>query len=329
MPWNALAAAATLLLWTVGMSNEFHDERSEPKGGAMTYAGSLSAGANDSEGWRKEEMDWRAKHVADLQKPDGWLSLAGLDWLDEGENCFGAAADNKIRLSGARAEHLGALELRGSTVRLVAPANGFPNGFLVSGVAAQEQVLRTDADNDKHAPHLTIGTLNMYVIRRADRFALRVKDSRSQALLEFHGLKWYAPDQHYRVTAKWEPYHPAKTITLLTLTGTSYTQPIPGVAEFTLDGETFRLEAVFEEDPARLFFILRDATSTSTTYGACRFLYTSLPSRGLEQPGELMLDFNHLENPPCAYTPFATCPLPPPGNRVHVALPVGEQRYHD
>ncbi len=176
----------------------------------MTYAGSLSAGANDSEGWRKEEMDWRAKHVADLQKPDGWLSLAGLDWLDEGENCFGAAADNKIRLSGARAEHLGALELRGSTVRLVAPANGFPNGFLVSGVAAQEQVLRTDADNDKHAPHLTIGTLNMYVIRRADRFALRVKDSRSQALLEFHGLKWYAPDQHYRVTAKWDTLPPGK-----------------------------------------------------------------------------------------------------------------------
>ena len=81
--------------------------------------------------------------------------------------------------------------------------------------------------------------------------------------------------------------------------------------------------------PNRLFFILRDTTSASTTYGACRFLYTALPSEGVAKAGELVLDFNHLENPPCAYTPFATCPLPPPGNRLHIALPVGEQRYHD
>lgn len=279
--------------------------------------------------WRKDLLDWRVKHAADLQKPDGWLSLSGLEWLEPGDNAFGAAADNKIHLAGAPTAHLGILHLEGTTVRLIEPAEGFPPDFLVAGAPASSQVLRADVDDDKNAPHLTIGTLNMYVVRRADRFALRVKDSKSQALLGFHGLKWYEPNAKYVVKAKWIPYNPPNMVTLLTLAGTSYTRPNPGVAEFKISGENYRLEPVSEDsDPLRLFFILRDTTSTSTTYGACRFLYTPLPGAGLTQPGELWLDFNHLENPPCAYTPFATCPLPPPGNRLHIALPVGEQRYH-
>jgi uncharacterized protein (DUF1684 family) len=170
----------------------------------------------------------------------------------------------------------------------------------------------------------------LYVIRREARFALRIKDSRSPAIVGFHGLNWYAPDPGYRITAKWIPYSPQKTITLATLVGTNYDQPVPGRAEFSLAGKTFRLEPVLEDPTVeKLFFILRDTTSTSTTYGACRFLYTALPTNGLDKPGELVLDFNHLENPPCAYTPYATCPLPPPGNRLPIPLPVGEQRYHN
>jgi len=221
------------------------------------------------------------------------------------------------------------LRLKDDTVELVAPPTGFPAGFLVGGAAATPQVLRTDTDHDKQAVHMTVGTLNMYVIRRADRFALRVKDSNSQAMREFHGLKWYDPDEAYHVTAKWIPYDPVKKMTMVQMTGTSYEAPVPGAAEFQLSGTTYRLEPVLEEDPPKLFFILRDTTSTSTTYGASRFLYTGLPSGGVGQPGELVLDFNHLENPPCAYTPFATCPLPPAGNRLPIALPVGELRYHE
>jgi len=284
----------------------------------------------DRNAWQKDLLDWRAKHTAELQKPDGWLSLAGLEWLEPGDNSFGGATDNKIHLAGTQVARLGVLQLGGQTVRLVEPAGGFPPDFLVAGAPAKSQVLRVDPDNDKNAPHLTIGTLNMYVIRRGDRFALRVKDARSQALTGFHGLKWYAPDPAYRVTAQWIPYNPPKKVELDTLTGTHYSQPVPGAAEFKLAGETYRLEPVLEDSaPDKLFFILRDTTSTSTTYGACRFLYTALPSDGLAKAGELVLDFNQLENPPCAYTPYATCPLPPPGNRLHIALPVGEQRYHD
>jgi len=304
----AAVAAALLLL-------SFMPETSEDSG-------------KDTELWRKDVLDWRAKHALDLQKPDGWLSLAGLEWLALGANSFGGAEDNKIHVAGAP-EHLGVLELKDTTVTLKEPPGGFPKDFLVAGVPAKSQALRTDLNTDKSAVHLTIGTLNLYVIRRADRFALRVKDSKSEALRNFHELKWYEPDPRYRVEAKWMPYNPAKTVTLITLAGTEDPQPVPGVAEFQLLGVTYKLEPVLETGPDRLFFILRDATSTSTTYGACRFLYTSLPSNGAAREGALTLDFNHLENPPCAYTSFSTCPLPPPGNRLQIALPVGEQRYHE
>lgn len=279
--------------------------------------------------WEKDLAAWRAQYVENLLKPDGWLSLTGLEWLQPGDNSLGSTPDNKIHLAAGSPAHLAILHLDGQTVTLIAPPGGFPRDFLVAGASAKPQTLRVEPSNDKVSPHLTIGTLNMYVIRREERFALRIKDSRSPGIVGFHGLKLYPPDDSYRVTAGWIPYSPPKTITLATLVGTKYDQPVPGEAEFSLQGKTFRLEPVLEDPTvAKLFFILRDTTSTTTTYGACRFLYTGFPTNGLDKPGELILDFNRLENPPCAYTPYSTCPLPPPGNRLPIALPVGEQRYH-
>jgi uncharacterized protein len=285
--------------------------------------------ASQNTSWQKENAAWREQHTADLLKPDGWLSLVGLEWLQPGDNSSGVAPDNKIHLPAGPA-HLAIFRLEGETVTLNPPAGGFPPGFLVAGVPARPQTLRAEANKDKLSLHLTIGTLDMYVIRREARYALRVKDSHSPAITGFHGLKWFKPDPAFRVVARWTPYSPPKTITLATLVGTSYDQPVPGAAEFSLAGKAFRLEPVLE-DPAvaKLFFILRDTTSATTTYGACRFLYTGFPTNGLDKLGELVLDFNRLENPPCAYTPYSTCPLPPPGNRLPIPLPVGEQRYHN
>jgi uncharacterized protein (DUF1684 family) len=286
-------------------------------------------GVSQESSWQKENSTWRTEHTTDLLKPDGWLSLVGLEWLQPGDNSVGSAAGNRIHLAAGPA-HLAVLRLEGEAITLNPPEGGFPPDFLVAGSPAKSQTLRAEANNDKVSPRLTTGTLNMYVIRREARFALRIKDSRSPAITGFHELRWYPADPAYRVTAKWIPYSPQKTITLATLVGTNYDQPVPGAAEFTLAGKTFRLEPVLE-DPAvaKLFFILRDTTSKTTTYGACRFLYTGFPTNGLDKPGELVLDFNRLENPPCAYTPYSTCPLPPPGNRLRIALPVGEKRYHN
>jgi uncharacterized protein len=280
--------------------------------------------------WPQDLAAWRTQHAADLQKPDGWLALAGLEWLVPGDNTFGSAADNKIHLPASGPAHLGVLHLEGTTVTLAPPEGGFAVGLLIDGKPAQPQELRVSANTDKGNPRMTIGPLNFYVVRRADRFGLRIKDAKSAAMVGFHGLKWYPPDAAFRVTAHWNPYTPPKSVTLATQIGTSYDQPVPGVAEFTLNGRAYKIEPVVEDNPAvKLFFILRDTTSTSTTYPACRFLYTGLPPNGLDKPGELVLDFNHLENPPCAYTPFTTCPLPPPGNRLPIPLPVGELRYHE
>jgi len=281
-------------------------------------------------GWQKEITDWRAAHAAELQKPDGWLALAGLEWLEPGDNSFGSAKDSKIHLPSSGPEHMGVLHLDGETITLNPPAGGFPAGFMIDGKPVQAQALHTDPDHDKNNPHLTIGTLNMYVIHRGERFALRIKDAKSAALTGFHGLKWYPPNEAYRVTAHWTPYSPHKTFTIATLIGTSYPAQIPGGAEFTLHGKTYQLDPILEDPAAaKLFFVLRDTTSATKTYGACRFLYTGFPDQGLDKPGQLVLDFNRLENPPCAYTPYATCPLPPKQNRLPIPLPVGEQRYHD
>lgn len=280
--------------------------------------------------WQKEIAEFREKRAANLQKPDGWLSLVALEWLQPGDTSVGSATDNKVKLSAAHPAHLGIFRLENNAITLLPPKEGFPAGLTVGGQPAHQQVLPADPDNDAKSPHLLVGTLNLYAIRREDRFALRIKDAHSPSLQQFHGLKWYEPNAAFRVTAKWTPYSPAKTVKLATLVGTSYPAPVPGVAEFALQGKTYRLEPVLEDPKATdLFFILRDTTSATKTYGACRFLYTGFPSNGLDKPGELVLDFNRLQNPPCAYTPYATCPLPPIGNRLAVALAAGEQRYHE
>lgn len=280
--------------------------------------------------WQREIATWREQHAAELQKPDGWLALAGLEWLDAGDNSFGSAADNKIHMPASAPAHLGVLHLDADKVTLNPPAGGFPQRFLIDAKPAQPQALHVDPDHDKNDPRMTIGTLNFYVIKRGERFALRIKDAKSAALASFHALKWYPPNAHYRVEAHWIPYTPQKTFTIATLIGTSYPAQIPGSAEFTLGAKTYRLDPILEDPTGqKLFFVLRDTTSTTKTYGACRFLYTAFPDHGLDKPGDLVLDFNRLENPPCAYTPFATCPLPPKQNRLPIPLPVGEQRYHE
>lgn len=303
--------------------------------GVALMAPALAVGASpdqdslDQKHWASELGAWREKRAANLQAPEGWLSLIGLEWLRDGDNSFGSDADNRIQINGKTAGHVGVVRLEKGTPRLLPPAGGFPKELMVDGhPAAQEQaLLADDADNPSK---LTVGTISIIVINRDGRFALRIKDPQAPTRVGFHGLRWYPPNAAYRVRARWIPYNPPKVLDIPTILGTTTHLPAPGAAEFTIDGETVRLEPVLEDPKATdLFFILRDATSKTTTYGAGRFLYTELPDHGVSQPGELWLDFNRLINPPCAFTAYATCPLPPAQNRLNVAIPAGEQRYHD
>jgi uncharacterized protein len=268
---------------------------------------------------KQDEEAWRAKRTAALLAPDGWFSLTGLDWLRPGKTTVGTAKDNTIQLTGDAAAHVGVFDLEGQQVQLLPPEGGFPAGLTAGGKPAQAGPVSEETP-------LKIGTFTLVAIQRGDRFALRIKDSKAQTLLQFHGLNWYAPDEKYRVLAKWLPYTPPHEVEIPTILGTAEKDKVPGVAEFVIDGQTVRLEPIVEGN--RLFFIMRDTTSHTTTYGSGRFLYADMPSDGLEKPGELWLDFNRLQNPPCAYTPYATCPLPPAQNRLQVAIPAGEKRYH-
>jgi uncharacterized protein len=273
----------------------------------------------DAPSSKQQEEEWRAKRTTTLLAPDGWFSLVGLDWLRPGKTTVGVAKDNAIQLTGDAAAYVAVFDLEGQQVQLLPPPGGFPAGLTVDGKPAQAEVIGEDKP-------LKIGTFTLVAIQRGDRFALRIKDAKAPTLLQFHGLNWYAPEDKYRVLATWHPYAPPHDVEIPTILGTTVKDKVPGEADFTIDGQTERLEPIVED--GRLFFILRDSTSHSTTYGAGRFLYTDLPSNGLSKEGELWMDFNHLQNPPCAYTPYATCPLPPPQNRLQVAIPAGEKRYH-
>lgn len=275
--------------------------------------------------WLQELSKWRSQREQELSAPDGWLTLVGLEWLKPGANSFGAASDNAIRIHSKTPDHIGSLDVSGTTVKLLAPTGGFPPELQVDGKPAVEGQLTTDGAKPST---MTWHGVTMVVLPRGDRFALRIKDADSRTRTGFRGLKWYAPNASLRVTAKWTPYTPPHIEQIPTIIGTTLNMPAPGVAEFTLHGKVVRLEAVFEgTENDKLFFILRDTTSKTTTYEAARFLHTELPSNGVGKPGTLTLDFNELYNPPCAYTPYATCPLPPPQNRLDVAIEAGEQRY--
>jgi uncharacterized protein (DUF1684 family) len=290
---------------------------------------SAQAQNSDDAAWRSDLAAWRSQQEHDISAPDGWLTLVGLEWLKSGVNSFGAAADNRIQIHAAVPDHIGLLTLNGKAphplLQLLSPTGGFPPDLTVDGLPAREGQLNLDGPK----PSLIVWHgLSLVILKRGDRFALRIKDANAPTRTGFHGLNWYAPDSRFRIRARWTPFNPAHVEQIPTIIGTTLDLPAPGIAEFTLDGQTLTLEPVLE-DPAdkTLFFILRDQTSKTTTYQAARFLHTGLPDHGLSQPGILELDFNRLENPPCAYTSYATCPLPPEQNRLPVAIEAGEQRY--
>jgi uncharacterized protein (DUF1684 family) len=287
----------------------------------------VAAGPKDAS-WQSELQSWRVERAKNLQAPEGWLSLIGLNWLNEGDNSFGAVEGNLFQISAKVPAHIAVLRLQKGTLRLLPPAEGFPKELKLDGKPASEATLF--ADDAQNPSKLTIGTVAIIIIHRDERYALRVKDTQAPSRSTFHGLSWYAPDEHYRIHAKWIPYTPPKILDIPTILGTVSKLPAPGVAEFTIEGRTVRLEPVLESpDSKELFFILRDTTSKTTTYGGGRFLYTELPDHGVAQPGDVVLDFNRLINPPCAFTAFATCPLPPMQNRLPVAISAGEKRYHE
>lgn len=299
------------------------------------------AAATSSPAFSEQELAaWRTRRAAEISAPDGWLTLAALDWLKPGLNSIGSASENQIRLPSSAPAHLGLITVMAgsadphaskskpaapASIQLLAPSGGFPAGLTVEGKPAREGTLTV---SDANASRIAWNGLSMVVLERGDRYMLRIKDADAPARSAFRGLNWYPPDPRYRVTARWIPFKPPLVEEISTVIGATLKLPAPGLAMFLIDGKVEHLEPVLEDPQEKtLFFILRDPTSKTTTYGGGRFLHAPLPDHGLSEPGNLTLDFNRLENPPCAYTDFATCPLPPPQNQLDVAIEGGEKRY--
>lgn len=297
----------------------------------------------EMQAWQQNLAAWRKQHEMEISARDGWLTLAGLEWLKAGVNSIGSAPDNSIRLPEQAPAHLALLTVMGGSptghntspshansqdatiLQLLSPAGGFPPDFNIDGKPAREGTLQVEGANGSN---MAWRNISLSVLKRGDRYVLRIKDADSPLRAGFHGLNWYAADASYRVTARWIPFKPPIIEEIPTVIGTMLKLPAPGLAMFMLNGKIMQLEPVVE-DPAgkQLFFILRDETSKTATYGGGRFLHSVLPDRGLSEPGNLLLDFNQLENPPCAYTNYATCPLPPKQNQLEIDIPAGEKRY--
>ncbi|TCV91411.1 hypothetical protein EC912_1114 [Luteibacter rhizovicinus] len=260
----------------------------------------------------------RAQRLETLKSPTGWLTLIGLEWLNPGVNRVGSASDNDIVLK-AGPEHLGVVTLG---------ADGSTNIAFADGVAATvdgKTVAKATLVDDAHAtgaPTLVaFGTASFFVIERDGRKALRVKDTAAETRSGFVGLDYFAIDPSWRVVADWVPFDPPHEIEIGSVLGTIDKEKVPGKAVFVRDGHTFELYPI-QEDATSLFFVIADRTSGKETYGAARFLTTPLAV-----DGKLVLDFNKATNPPCAFTPYATCPLAPPENRLDVRVTAGEQKY--
>jgi uncharacterized protein len=276
---------------------------------------------------------WRKAYADNLDQPDGWLTLVALQWLPDGDTSVGTAPGNKLQLQHLPA-HLGIFRQHNGHIDLLAPPEGLAPSVRIDSEPVDGKhaaSIALNPDNSAHPSLVVSGDVSIAVIHRGDRYYLRVKDAYAPTRIHFRGLNWYAPDPHLRITAKWVPYTPAKTLHILNVLGQASEEQSPGYAEFQLDGpngaQTYKLEPLVEGDG--LFFDFRDLTSRTTTDGAGRFLNTGLPSNGLNKPGTVVIDFNYAHNPPCGYTPYATCPLPPEGNRLQVSIPAGEKRYGD
>jgi uncharacterized protein (DUF1684 family) len=259
----------------------------------------------------------RAARLQRLTKPDGWLTLIGLHFLRAGNNSIGSASDNSIVLAKAPA-HLGTVTLDADGTAYVSLNPGAE--ALVDG----REVLRAKLEDggERSPTQVTCGTLSFFLIDRGGRKALRVKDSESKRRTEFVGLDYFPIDPTWRIEAQWVDFERPREIMIANILGQESPALIPGKAVFMRDGRTFELLPLVEGTDEPLFFVISDLTSGKETYAAARFVYAEPPHNG-----KLVLDFNKAVNPPCAFTPFATCPLPPKENRLPIAVTAGEKRY--
>ena len=287
---------------------------------AMTTILAACGNASDPVAAHKASVEaWSADRIARLTAPNGWLSLVGLHWLQEGEQSVGSAGGNDVLLA-AGPNQLGKVVVAGKQATFV-PADGLQ--FTAYGKPGSGSVaLVADSQGEPTVIGFANGSASLVLIERSGRLALRVRDANAVTRTGFKGIARYPVDIGWRLDARFEPHEPGKTLPIASVINTLDDMANPGAVVFEKDGRTFRLEAVDEGD-GRLFLIFADRSNGRETYGAGRFLYAA-PA---DANGHTVVDFNESYNPPCAMNAFSTCPLPPPENRLDLLVNAGELKY--
>lgn len=266
-----------------------------------------------------EEIEsWRKGRLERLKSDTGWLVVAGLFWLDEGDNVFGSNPKNKVVLPAHSAPpRAGVLRVKKGRVQLLADPG-------VETQVGDKPVRQAWLTPDIPGPYdvVKLGDLQFFVIIRGEKPAIRLRDLRSQRRREFKGIEYFPISEAYRVEAKFESNPPGSTLPIANVLGGTDDMVNPGRLVFELRGQPITMDAILEEPgDDRYFMIFRDRTSGKSTYGAGRFVYTE----SLPKAGKVVIDFNKAYTPPCGFTPYSTCPLPPPRNRFKVPIEAGEK----
>ena len=274
----------------------------------------LLAAAPEGDTYLKSMAEWRAAREARLESDTGWLTVSGLVWLKDGPNTIGASPSADVVLPAPAPDAVGSITVKDGEAVFAAASGAAPR---TEGRTVQRLPLQPDVTT------LEIGPVSFLVIERAGRLGVRIRDKNARARREFSGLKWYPIDPRWRVRARLEAPARPRRQPIATILGDRIEMESAGQLVFTLDGRELRLEALFETDERHeLFIMFKDRTNGEATYGAGRYMYVDVPGDGYVE-----LDFNKAYNPPCAYTDFATCPLPPGQNWLPVPIAAGEQKY--
>lgn len=264
--------------------------------------------------YEREAMEWRERRYNRLVEPFGWLSLVGLEPLNNGHYRIGTDETNELVVaSGPR--HWGSLTVIGNQAWF--DVESADEVSIVNGRGPSVEML-TGGDNGP--TFIEAGSMQLQLLERGGEPVLRLRDSEAPTRVEFAGLEYFPFNPDWRIEARWLPHQEGSTLLVANVLGELIHEPNPGMAEFEFEGQSFGLEAVDSGD--QLFFILADRTSGRESYGLGRFLYSDLP-----EDGRVVLDFNRTYNPPCAFTEYSTCPLPPPENRLDVRIEAGELTY--
>jgi uncharacterized protein (DUF1684 family) len=269
-----------------------------------------------------EVEQWHSIRIAELKQPNGWLNLEGLFWLKKGNNSFGSATTNDLVYDNpAFPKHLGDFIYEDGKVywkdagkeKITIKDNA---GLVVANSGILNLLTQTEgAYNSQWKDFAWV------VIQREDKVGLRFRNFKAKTLVEFKGIERFSVDAKWLIKAKVIPQN-QNPLMIMNVLGQNTAQKHGGQLEFDIEGKTYRLDAI-DEGGEKLFVTFADATSGETTYGSGRFLYIDKPNAN----GYTYIDFNNAYNPPCAFTEFATCPLPPPQNRLNISIPAGEKKY--